>query len=127
MLLLQAPYGSINTAIALPNPQLNDTETRDQSVTPKRTMNGLTYTYVKSSNNFTFNFLLRLSRNKSLELRTFVLQNQQEEIMVGMDWREEVWRMRLINNPIEILTQAHDETCFAEVDVTLQFEGTQIS
>jgi hypothetical protein len=122
--ILQAPFGAITQAIALPNPQFGDKEAREQLVTPKRTMNGTLYTYVRSTNNKTLDFNFILSRKIAEDLKNFLINYHQKEMLMNAEWRNENWRVRLINNPVEFLIQQYDEICLAEVDVNLKFEGT---
>jgi hypothetical protein len=125
--ILQAPYGAIVAAITLPNPQFGDKEAREQLVTPKRTMNGMLYTYVKSTNNVTLDFNFIISRRIAEDLKNFLLLYHQEEFLANLEWRNENWRLRLINNPIELLIQQYDAINLAEVDVNLKFEGTKLN
>jgi hypothetical protein len=87
-------------------------------------MNGTLYTYVRSTNNKTLDFNFILSRKIAEDLKNFLINYHQKEMLMNAEWRNENWRVRLINNPVEFLIQQYDEICLAEVDVNLKFEGT---
>jgi hypothetical protein len=125
-ILLQAPFEFIQTSIVLPNPLLDDTENLLSNLTLRRSMNGDTYTYVKSSNNRKLKYTFSLDRYKAIELEEFFRAYNAASIKM-MNWKGEIWNVKLLTNPIDFVQVRRAEPGGDRTDVNLEFEGVKIS
>jgi hypothetical protein len=127
MVTLEAPFPTIEVATLLPNPELNDGIGNKHSFNLQRSMDGTKRTYIRTLTRKLLTFNFRLTRMKSLELQAFV------NSYFSSRWRitDHLGRQfvgYLANNPFELqvanraLNSAGDDY----VDVTIQFEGTQL-
>lgn len=104
MFLLQAPYPTLQTTTLLPNPQFSDQESLTASVTRKTAMDGTRYTYVKRKDGRRkLKWTFRLTRNKGLELRAFLLAYFASQVKV-IDHNDRVWIGNFAGNPFEFDT-----------------------
>lgn len=108
--------------IVLPTPQLGDTESYSGTMTLKRTQNGDTYTYIKRSPLKSLKYTFFLDRDKSLELRRFLILHNSELINM-INWKGEVWLVNLTNNPFDLTANARYQPKGERVDVELDFQG----
>lgn len=109
---------SYQTTTVLPNPEFSDSEALTGEVAIKRTVNGETYTYVKSKNNRRrLLFRFRLTRPKSLELKAFIIAYFSSPITL-IDHEEQKWFGNILNNPFEFEALTGEEQ-----NITLEFEG----
>ncbi len=109
---------SYQTTTVLPNPEWQDSEQLTSSLEVKRTVNGATYTYVKSKNDRR-RLLMRfiLTRAKSLELKAFI-NAYYSSIVTLIDHEQQKWIGNLLNNPFEF------EALVGEYqNIQLEFEG----
>jgi hypothetical protein len=113
-------------AIALPVPELGDTDASNDVVTVKRTMTGIFYTYVKTTKTRTLSYDFVLDRARALELRAFVLASQSELITLT-NWKGEVYAGNLLSNPVVLTTAGRYRGAREKVTVSLQFEGVRLN
>ena len=109
---------SYQTTTVLPNPEWQDSEQLTSALAVKRTVNGATYTYVKSKNDRR-RLLMRfiLTRAKSLELKAFI-NAYYSSIVTLIDHEQQKWIGNLLNNPFEF------EALVGEYqNIQLEFEG----
>ncbi len=109
---------SYQTTTVLPNPEWQDSEQLTSGLAVKRTVNGATYTYVKSKNDRR-RLLMRfiLTRAKSLELKAFI-NAYHSSIVTLIDHEQQRWIGNLLNNPFEF------EAIIGEnQNIQLEFEG----
>lgn len=112
--------------IVLPNPQLNDTQALSGTINLKRTMNGLTWTYKKSTQLNKLKYLFWLGRPKALELRSFLLSYSSVPLTL-QNWKGEQWIGAIVNSPFELTSAMRWAYTEERVDITLEFEGVKIS
>ena len=124
--ILQAPYTKIQTSVAVPNPLLDDTENLVSDVIVRRSMNGTTRTLIKTSNSRRLKYTFTLSRYKALELQAFFKAYSGAEIRL-LNWKGEIWKVRVITNPIDFVQTRRYDATGARTDVNLEFEGIQIN
>ena len=124
--LLQAPYNFIQTSVVLPPPLFGDTENLISNINLRRAMNGLIYTYVKSSKSKILKYTFRLTRMKALELEEFFRYYNSYEIKM-QNWKGEIWKVNLTTNPIDFVQTGRDAPTEDRTDVNIEFEGVKIS
>jgi len=98
--IMEAPHPAVQTLSRLPNPAFSDQEGLLSSVSRKTAMDGTRYTYVKRRNRRKLRWTFRLSRNKALEVRAFLLSYFASQIRVT-DHRGRVWVGYFTSNPFE--------------------------
>ncbi len=124
--ILQAPFEFIQTTVVLPNPLLDDTVNLVSNLTLRRNMNGSTYTYVKSNKNRLLKYTFTLDRLKALSLQDFLDAYNGSHIKV-QNWKGEIWKVKLINNPVDFVQTRRYAPGSDRTDVNLEFEGIQIN
>ncbi len=124
--ILQAPYHSLQTTILLPCPIFDDTENLISDINLKRAMNGETYTYVKRSPNKILRYTWKLARMKALEVQEFIRFYNSSE-MRAINWKGEVWRLHMINNPSDFAQVSRWDPTTDRTDISLEFEGVKLS
>lgn len=123
--MLQAPYGLIEKTLILPNPLYDDTESLVHSVNLKRSMNGGTYTYVKSSDNRVLKYTFTLPREKGLELEYFCRSYQSVPIKLT-NWKGEIWYVHIMTNPLDFVETTRYFPTSDRTDINLEFEGNRV-
>lgn len=118
MILLEAPYPAIQTATGLPNPQLSDVQSRKISLEIRRSMNNTKRTYVQTNQRQALTYVIRMSRQKSLELEEFIKAYYAADVRLT-NHKGEVWLVKFTANPFEFAEAGRDN-----VTITLNFEGT---
>jgi len=109
---------SYQTTTVLPNPEFSDSEGLTGEVTVKRSVNGATYTYVKSKNDRRRLMLqFRLTRAKSLELKAFIDAYFSSPVTL-IDHEQQKWFGNLLSNPFEFTVLIGEEQ-----NIQLEFEG----
>lgn len=124
--VLQAPFEFIQTTIVLPNPLLDDTKNLVSNLTLRRAMNGKAFTYVKSNKNRLLKYTFTLDRLKGLELENFIDVYNGEDIKI-QNWKGEIWKVKIVNNPIDFVQTRRYAPGGDRTDVNLEFEGVQIN
>lgn len=124
LVLLEAP----GATIVLPAPELDDGQLFSGSFGTQRSMDGETYTYIKATELNQLRYTFRLPRNKALELRRFLLGFNSAALRLT-NWKGEVWRTHLVNNPFDIRSTGRSVACDgAELnEISLEFEGVKLS
>jgi hypothetical protein len=120
-LLLQAPGWNV----ALPNPELGDTQDQLGKVVVKRSINNGVYSYIKRSELQKLSYTIRMTRNKSLELQAFVDANIANAITLTT-YQGEVWIVKITNNPIDFVPKDRWYPTRERVDVTIDFTGVRV-
>jgi len=123
--LLQAPYDFIQTTLVLPNPLFQDTENLISNINLRRSMNGQTYTYVKSSNNKVLKYTFSLPRMKGVALEEFCRSYNSIPIKLT-NWKGEVWNVQIMTNPMDFVETGRYAPTTDKTDVNLEFEGTKV-
>ncbi len=109
---------SYQTTTILPNPEWSDSEQLTGEVIIKRSMEGETYTYVKSKNDRRkLLFRFRLTRSKSFELKAFIQSYYNSKVRL-IDHKQQKWIGNLLNNPFEFEALLGEEQ-----NIQLEFEG----
>ncbi len=114
--------------VVLPNPQFGDGQGNTGEFTLRYSINGKTYTYVKNNNTTKLNYSFWLSRSKCRELQKF-LQTYQADLVQLQNWKGEVWKVYITNNPFE----AHSVSLYGpgvneeRWDISLEFEGIRMN
>jgi hypothetical protein len=131
MFQLSAPYPLLQTTTLLSNPQFSDQEGLTASVTRKTAMDGTRYTYVKRKNNRRkLKWSFRLTRNKALELRTFIYAYFASYVKI-IDHNGRVWIGNFTNNPFEFDTPERAAPAISPMPrgevqtIDLDFEGVE--
>ena len=124
--LLQAPFGLIQTSIVLPNPLFGDTENLLSDLKIRRSMDNTVYTYVKTVKGRRLKYTFTLNRLKALELEAFFDAYNGADIKV-LNWKGEVWKVNLITNPIDFVQTRRAEPGGDRTDVNVEFEGVLLN
>lgn len=124
--LLQAPFNLIQTSVILPNPLLDDNESLISNLTLRRSMNGTPRTYVKTSKNRRLRYTFTMNRLKALELEGFCKAYNGTTIKM-LNWKGEIWKVKLITNPIDFVQTRRYEPGGDRTDVNLEFEGVKLN
>lgn len=126
---LAAPYPAIQTITYLPNPEFGDLESLTNSMTLKRSINGVRYTYTRAKDGrkrLQMRFVL--TRTKALEFRAFLYAYHSTQISLT-DHLGQVWIGYITTNPNEfenvsaLLHVSAAGTTTANIQI--EFEGTQ--
>lgn len=128
MILLQGPLPNLQTTTMLPNPQFNDSHTRQLKVDAKDAMNGELYTYVKSNTRAKLKYTWLLGRMKALELRAFITAYYRAKLRLT-NHKGEIWEVYLTTSPTEFTgnSTAKGIPGDEKYEVTLEFEGNRTS
>jgi hypothetical protein len=124
--LLQAPFELIRTSVVIPNPILGDGENLISNLTLRRSMDNTAYTYVKSSKSRRLAYTFTLSRMKALELEAFFNSYNGADIKL-LNWKGEVWKVKLVTNPIDFVQTRRSHPGGDRTDVNLEFEGVKLN
>lgn len=130
MFTFQAPNPTLQTTALLPNPQFSDGENLTSTVVRKTAMDGTRYTYVKRKVRRKLKWVFKLNRNKSLELRAFIVAYFASEIKVT-DHNDRMWVGVFTNNPFEFDTTSRAAPAITPmprgefVNIEIEFEGIE--
>jgi hypothetical protein len=114
--------------ITLPPPQFSDVEGLSHKVNLKRSMNGRTYTYIKSCDTRKLKYTFWLSRFKAEELRRWIIKSSSQEVLMS-NWKAERWIVKITLNPVDFEFQgvwSGTGSNREKVAVTLDFEGVKL-
>jgi hypothetical protein len=118
VIILQAPFSAPVTTLNLPNPQLGDSETRNNRVKIGVTMSGKIITTVSIQPGVKLQYSFNnLKRVHIAALTTFL--NTQTDIKLT-DWTGTIWRVKCLSNPVEYTEGIHFYTC------QLDFHGVKV-
>jgi hypothetical protein len=128
---LSAPYPLCQTTTILPDPSFGDQQKLLDTVSNLKAMNGTQYTYVKRRGGRRgLQWEFPLTRNKSLELRNFILSYYASQIKVT-DHNGIIWVGNFTSNPFEFDGTSRAAPALAPLPrgetwtITLTFEGIQ--
>ena len=131
MFEISAPYPMLQTTSVLPNPQFSDQDALAVTVSRKTAMDGTRYTYIKQKDDrHKLKWSFRLTRNKSLELRAFIISYFASKIKV-IDHNDRIWVGNFTSNPFEFDTSSRAAPAIAplplgeNVNIQIEFEGVQ--
>lgn len=113
-------------AIVMPAPQFDDSIGNVIGITIKRTMNGGTYSFVKSSDRQKLIWTFKIAQSKAIELRTWIIASISELIDVT-DWKGRVWKARMTTNPTTLSADGRFAPEHEYTMVELQFDAVKIS
>lgn len=126
-LILRAPLPHIQTTSVFPSPKFGDGEAPRLSIDVKQSMNGTTYSYVKSSARSRLQYTLTLSRMKALELRDFIQAYYRAKVQLT-NHKGEVWDGYFVSNPFEFNTDGKSsQPGGANQAITIDFDGEIVS
>lgn len=119
--ILQAPFGALQTSVVLPSPLWGDTENVTSEMSLRRSMNGATKTFVKTNKNRRLTYTFRiLDELKALELIEFCRYYNSDKIRLT-NWKGEVWKVNLLTNPFDFV-----QTRRSGIDIALELEGEKL-
>jgi hypothetical protein len=121
MIVLQAPHYLIQTTTILPNPDYEDAEGLASALITKTARDGTLYTYVRSNQRRILSYEWFLTREKALELEAFLKAYYGEEMRLT-NHKDEVWRVKIIDDILEFNTPMRQERQM----IALQFEGVRL-
>jgi hypothetical protein len=125
-LSLQAPFSFLTSTIILPNPLLQDGENLVDQLDIKWAEDGTLYTYVRRVTDRRLDYTFRLTREKSLELQDFIDAYSADEMRL-CNFKGEIWRVKLVTNPVQYVHIARGSPKGPTVDVSLTFEGVKLN
>jgi hypothetical protein len=117
--VLQAPFDAPQQIIILPDPQLDDTQSLMSDIIVYKSMNNTARTLVKRTRNQKLKYTFRLRRHISLALENF-FDNYNAEWLQLRNWKGEIWKVKLTNNPLEFVQTQHWN------EVNIEFEGVRL-
>jgi hypothetical protein len=117
--------GCPSQTVVLPCPLWGDSQALQSSIDLKRSMTGITYTYVKKSRTQKLKYSFEIWTYKYLELRDFFI-NHSEEVMTLQNHNAETWLVNITNNPMEFTAAERWQPKGEKYTVTLEFEGVKI-
>jgi hypothetical protein len=125
MYTLQAPFPTIECTTTLPDANLNDSTSNNNSFNTIRSMNGTKRTYIKEKGRRIINLTFTLTRLKALELQAFMESYYYSQVALT-DHRGQTYVGYFQNNPFEtqVSGRAAGSPGHEFCDVTVQFEGT---
>jgi hypothetical protein len=132
MFVIQAPYPMLQTTTVLPTPQFSDAEGLIHTVSRKLAMDGTRYTYIKKRARRKMQWTFKMTRNKSLELRAFIMSYFASRIKIT-DHNDRVWMGYFTNNPFEFDTSERAAPAISPmprgelVHTTIEFEGDELA
>jgi hypothetical protein len=124
-MMLQAPWGAIEQTVTLPSPELQDAENLVDTITINYAEDGTLYTYVKSQKERRLNYTFSLTRQKSLELQSFI-DAWNSDAWKMLNWKGEIWKVKLVTNPIEFVPARRGAPCGPTTEVSFTLEGEKI-
>lgn len=113
-------------AIVLPAPQFGNSEALTHTISARKAMDDTLYTYVKRSHTRRIKYDFRLDRQKSLQLRNYLL-SANSKLMDMANWKGERWKVRLTTNPFVFTKVARSGPTGEKVTISLEFEGLRIT
>jgi hypothetical protein len=121
LVILQAP----EDAIVLPRPLLGDKESSTNLVDVKRSISGVVRTYVRTSETKRLTYTFQMRTDKALELKAFI-DKHPADLMRMENFKGEIWQVRLMNDPFELVYDRSWKPCKEAVVITLELEGTKL-
>ena len=124
--VFQAPFDFIQTSMVTPSPLMGDTENLISNLTLHRSMSGSIRTHVKSSNNRRLKYTFSVDRPKGLEMEAF-FQAYNGSIIKMINWKGEIWKVKLVNNPLDFVQTRRAEPNGDRTEVNIELEGVKLS
>lgn len=112
--------------IVLPAPEFGDGENNEGIFSLRRAMDGTVRTYVKTTNRGKLSYRFTLSLDKSEELEDFIWRYN-SDVMTLVNWKNEIWKVQLQKNPIELTPERRWINVKEAVTVDLDFEGIKLN
>lgn len=122
---ISAPFPGLETTTYLPNPALSDVRKRKNQVDVRRAMDGTMRTYLKTNNDYEFNYTFNLTRAKGLELLEFIHSYFRATWSI-LDHNGVRWKVNLTNNPWQFISDRAAQPVIEIVGIPLVFEGVQL-
>ena len=127
---LKAPYPNPKDTTLLPKPRFQDIRASENRVHVKRTMKGVKWTYVDSSERTTLTLPFILTRMKAIELERFLDVYKAAPIFIEL-YDGTTWNGILVGQPVTrtSLNRTGEATLTGSesVEVTLVFSAEQLS
>jgi hypothetical protein len=117
---------SRNKSILLPAPEFDDSEANIASVDVKRSITGVTYTFVKSTGRRKLNWPFKLPLVKAIELKQFLIECMSEPVTI-LDWKGGQWYGVVTTNPFELSTGGRYSRQQEMIEIELEFEAYKIA
>ncbi len=123
IVILECPQTS--TQIVLPCPSFGDSEKSLHSQVIKRSINNVLYTYIRRNDLQQLNYTFVLGRGKCLDLQEF-LDTNIDKMITMTNWKSEIWKVYVTNNPLEYAMQALFENEGERCEVSIEFQGVKV-
>ncbi len=118
---------SATRTIVLPNPEYNDAENLIAAVSIKRTITGMTYSYVKKSTNRKLKYKFLINQRKAYELRRFLLDFLGNRITMT-NWEGEMWSGFILSDPSEITSSSRGGVCTGDLyEYNFEYQGVRVN
>lgn len=125
LVTIQAPWGAITKTIVLPSPLFQDSENLVDDLTIDWAEDGTLYTYVRTQLNRRLNYTFQLTRQKALEFQDFIDSFNSDSWKLT-NWKGEVWKVKLVTNPVEFVPSRRGSPCGPTTDVSITLEGEKL-
>jgi hypothetical protein len=125
LVTIQAPWGAITKTIVLPSPLFQDAENLVDDLTIDFAEDGTLYTYIRTQLNRRLNYTFQLTRQKALEFQDFIDEFNSDSWKVT-NWKGEVWKVKLVTNPVEFVPARRGGPCGPTTDVSITLEGEKL-
>lgn len=118
---------SNDSVITLPPPEFGDSKALSNTINIKRTMTGDRYVYKRTNPVQKLNYSFIFDREKALELREFVLNNNSKQLTLT-NWKGEIWKVQLTNNPFQF-SEDGIWNCSRgnKSSISLEFQGVKVN
>ncbi len=117
-----------NFIIALPCPEFNDSEKNLHSLTIKRSMTNVVYTYIRRNELQALTYSFVLGIGLAQDFQDFIEQsnNSDNPVIVLKNWKGELWKGYITTNPVEFTPKARFENEGERVETTIEFQGIRL-
>lgn len=113
-------------AIVLSAPLFDDSQANVNGITIRRTMNGGTYSFVKSSDRQKLIWTFKIAQAKAIELRMWITKSISEVIHIT-DWQGRIWTAKMTVNPPSLSADGRFAPEVEYTNVELQFDAVKLS
>ncbi len=121
-LILMAPHEKPEVTSLLPSPNFGDSNDIEAEIAIKRSMNGTTRTYIKTSADDKLVYDFIMSRLKMVEVMNFISLYYTANVRL-INHKGEIYVGKILNDPFEYATVRRGE----EGSFRLEFRGVKIA
>lgn len=117
---LKSKFGNI----ILPTPLFGDTDSLNDLLLYKRSMNGIPYTYVNRTNKSKLFYTFQLTKNQAIAFYNWLKVNDAEEITIE-NWKGEKWVTKILSQSYDFTSVQRAQNSYELLTIPIEFEGTR--